>query len=212
MDLFQPDHTVNLLPCDGVVYYHGPVFSDAAAARHTASLIHDIPWAHDEVVMYGKRIVTARRVAWFGDLPFKYSYSGVQREAQPWSAHLLELKAEAERRTGTTFNSCLLNLYSNGSEGMAWHSDDEKTLAHEAPIASLSFGAERRFCFKHKRSPLKTEISLQHGSRLVMQGSTQTHWLHSIPKATRITQARVNLTFRTILPQRTTCRSAGNSA
>jgi alkylated DNA repair dioxygenase AlkB len=106
-----------------------------------------------------------------------------------------------EGKTGGTYNSCLLNLYHNGDEGMAWHSDDEKTLGENSAIASFSFGAERKFSFKHKQTKETVSMMLEHGSLLVMKGTTQTHWLHCLPKSKRITTPRVNLTFRTMVGQ-----------
>jgi len=116
-----------------------------------------------------------------------------------WTPELLELKAIAEQRTGETYNSCLLNLYHTGEEGMAWHSDGEKDLKKDGAIASLSFGAERKFAFKHKRTGETVSIVLEHGSLLVMKGTTQTHWLHRLPPTKKIHSPRVNLTFRTII-------------
>ncbi len=84
---------------------------------------------------------------------------------------------------------------------MAWHSDDEKSLGKDSTIASLSFGEERRFSFRHKKSKEAISLSLEHGSLLVMKGTTQTNWLHSLPKSKKITGSRVNLTFRTMLAQ-----------
>ncbi|WP_373779548.1 alpha-ketoglutarate-dependent dioxygenase AlkB, partial [Neisseria dentiae] len=97
------------------------------------------------------------------------------------------------------FNSCLLNLYSDGLEGMAWHSDDEKELGRNTVIASVSFGATRKFAFKHKRTGEKRELMLSHGQLIVMRGETQSHWLHAVMKSAKIREPRVNLTFRTIL-------------
>jgi alkylated DNA repair dioxygenase AlkB len=201
MDLFASDPNANLLPCDGLVNYHGPFLSSMAADHYFKSLLNEVPWQHDEAIIFGKHIVTARKVAWYGDADFAYAYSGITRHALPWNVELSQLKAMVEERCGTPFNSCLLNLYANGNEGMAWHSDDERTLARSSAIASVSFGAERRFCFKHKRLAHTAEVVLEHGSLLVMKGETQTHWLHSIPKAKRITEPRINLTFRTIVGQ-----------
>lgn len=198
MELFPPDPAENLLPCDGVVIYHGRMFDAADARRHFDILLETVPWRHDEVVMFGKRIVTAREVAWFGDRD--YRYSGSTKKAQAWTAELLELKSAAERLSGESFNSCLLNLYHHGGEGMGWHSDDEPEIAPHSAIASLSFGAERRFCLKHKCLPHKVDVLLEHGSLLVMKGETQAHWLHSIPKSTKVTAPRINLTFRKLTP------------
>jgi alkylated DNA repair dioxygenase AlkB len=140
-------------------------------------------------------------VAWYGNDNYNYAYSNINRQALAWTKELLELKALVEKRTGETFNSCLLNLYHNGDEGMAWHSDDEKTLGENSAIASFSFGAERKFSFKHKQTKEVISMMLEHGSLLVMKGTTQTHWLHCLPKSKRITTPRVNLTFRTMIPQ-----------
>jgi alkylated DNA repair dioxygenase AlkB len=110
------------------------------------------------------------------------------------------LRRKVEEHVGIKFNSCLLNLYHNGNEGMGWHSDDEESLGKNNTIASLSFGAERKFSFKHKHKQTKQTISLvlEHGSLLIMKDATQSNWLHSLPKSKNITQPRINLTFRII--------------
>ena len=194
MDLFTPDPETNLLPSDGVVNYHGPMMSAEEASNYYEALSSGVPWKNDEVVIFGKRIVTARKVAWFGEV--SYSYSGTTKEALPWTSELPALKARVEQRCGTTFNSCLLNLYHDGTEGMGWHSDDEKSIERDSCIASVSLGAERKFSFKHKRSGETVSIMLETGSLLVMKGETQTHWLHSLPKSKRVSEPRINLTFR----------------
>jgi len=187
----------NLLPCDGIARYFGPVFSPVEAQQVMATLMMAVPWRSDEVVLFGKRIVTARKVAWYADAGQAYTYSGTTKEALSWTPELLELKAVAEAHCGSRFNSCLLNLYHNGTEGMGWHSDDEPSIVRDSAIASLSFGAERRFLFKLKRDPeTKRGLTLEPGSLLEMADTTQTHWLHSLPKSTRIREPRVNLTFR----------------
>ncbi len=198
MDLFENDPKVNLLPYDGTVNYHGPIFSAAEDRHYQAALTQSVPWKNDEAVIFGKHIITARKVAWYGDAEYPYAYSGITRTALSWNADLIALKARVEEVSGCIFNSCLLNLYHNGNEGMGWHSDDEKALLKEAPIASVSLGAERKFNFKHRRTQALVSVMLESGSLLVMKGTTQTHWLHSLPKATRITEPRINLTFRTI--------------
>jgi len=198
VDLFQPDPAANLLPCDGLVHYHGPIFDRAAAKRYHDILQATVPWQHDEVVIFGKRIVTARKVAWYGDAGFSYTYSGTTKRPLSWTPELRELKALAEARTGAAFNSCLLNLYHDGREGMGWHSDDEKSLERNACIASMSFGAERKFSFRHKRTKETVSLVLEDGSLLVMAGTTQTHWHHQLPKSAKAGAPRINLTFRTM--------------
>lgn len=189
--------TRNLLPCDGEVRYLGPVLAAEEADEFLRALLAGIAWRHDELVMFGRRIVTSREVAWHGDEPFEYRYSGTAHRALPWTEDLGRLRDLVERRTGASFNSCLLNLYHDGGEGMGWHSDDEATLVPRAPIASLSLGAERRFDFRHRRERnRKISVVLEHGSLLVMGGETQRHWHHALPKTKRVTEARINLTFR----------------
>ena len=198
MELFQPDPTVNLLPCDGVVNYHGRILGEEQAQNYYERLRSKVPWQHDEVVIFGKHIITARKVAWYGDAGLSYTYSGTTKQALPWTPGLRELKAIAETRSGVVFNSCLLNLYHDGREGMGWHSDDEKSLARNGCIASMSFGAERKFSFRHKQTKETVSVMLESGSLLLMAGETQTHWHHQLPKSAKVTTPRINLTFRTM--------------
>lgn len=197
MDLFS-DHNApnNLLPEDGIVLYFGTIMSLAEADRYRDCLLETIKWQNDEAVIFGKHYITKRKVAWYGDQHYAYTYSNTTKHALAWTPELLELKRLTESLTGETYNSCLLNLYHDGDEGMAWHSDDEKMLAKNGSIASLSFGAERKFAFKHKQTKQVVSLILQHGSLLEMKGTTQTYWLHRLPKTTKVTRPRVNLTFR----------------
>jgi alkylated DNA repair dioxygenase AlkB len=201
MDLFstEPIEATNLLPEGGVVHYFGQVWNQQDSNRYFEDLLQHIAWKNDEAVLYGKRFITKRKVAWYGDQDFDYSYSNTTKKALPWTDTLLELRAMAEAKTGETYNSCLLNLYHSGEEGMAWHSDGEKTLKKDGAIASLSFGAARKFAFKHKISKEIVSLILEHGSLLVMKGATQSNWLHRLPPTKLILKPRVNLTFRTIV-------------
>jgi len=192
------DKTKNWLPQDGTVNYYGKLFNHKEAGNYLEKLLNTIEWRNDEAVIFGKKIVTKRKVGWYGEKPFEYTYSNTTKYALSWTKELLELKTIIEKETGETFNSCLLNLYHNGEEGMAWHSDGETDLKKDGAIGSLSFGAERKFAFKHKQTKEKVELLLEHGSLLVMKGTTQTHWLHRLPPSKKITTPRVNLTFRTI--------------
>lgn len=200
MDLFNNDPQPNLLPHGGDVRYFGKIFDYQKANHFFEQLMNTIEWKNDEAVIFGKLIVTKRKVAWYGDLPFEYTYSNKTKTALPWMPELLELKKTVEKKTGETFNSCLLNLYHDGTEGMAWHSDGEKDLKKDGAIASLSFGATRKFSFKHKQSKETVSVNLEPGSLLIMAGKTQTHWLHRLPPTTYVKTPRINLTFRTIIP------------
>lgn len=200
MDLFRQhiSQPHNLLPKEGTVKYYGAVMSLIEADDYFKRLRDTIEWKNDEARIYGKHIITKRKVAWYADKPFSYTYSKTTKYAQPWTQELLQLKTLAEKHTGESFNSCLLNLYHDGSEGMAWHSDGEKDLKKNGAIGSLSFGAERKFSFKHKATKDTVSLILEHGSLLVMQGTTQTYWQHRLPPTTKIMEPRISLTFRTI--------------
>lgn len=196
MDLFGNDPAENLLPRDGVVNYHGEILDVGEEERFFRALLEKVPWKNDEAVIFGKHIVTARKVAWYGDCRFSYTYSGTTKQALAWIPELRALKELVEERSGDQFNSCLLNLYHDGSEGMAWHSDDEKALGKDTSIASLSLGVERKFSFRHKESRETVSVMLERGSLLVMKGSTQSHWQHCVPKTKKVSEPRINLTFR----------------
>ena len=201
MNLFKNtnNHSLNLLPFDGEVYYYGSVFHSEEADNYFVNLMNKIEWKNDEAILFGKHIITKRKVAWYGDHRYSYTYSKTTKDALPWTEDLLKIKSLIEKVLNYKFNSCLLNLYHTGEEGMAWHSDGEKDLKKNGAIASLSFGAERKFAFKHKQTGEVVNTLLEHGSLLVMKGTTQTHWLHRLPPTKKITTPRINLTFRTII-------------
>nr|WP_315026622.1 alpha-ketoglutarate-dependent dioxygenase AlkB [uncultured Chryseobacterium sp.] len=192
------DYPLNILPNDGTVHYYGKFFSKEMCDFYYDYLFNRIPWENDEAVIFGKLILTKRKVAWFGEKAFEYTYSKRTKYARFWTPELLELKQKCEEVSGETYNSCLLNLYHDGSEGMAYHSDGETDLKKHGAIASLTFGAERKFLFKHKITKEKVEVFLENGSLLIMKGTTQDHWLHRLPPTTKVKTPRLNLTFRTI--------------
>ena len=201
MELFDDeiDRSKNLLPRDGIVNYYGKLLTSQEASHYFDCLLSTIEWKNDQAIIYGKLITTKRKVAWYGDKDFEYTYSNTTKRALPWTTKLLELKSIAEEKTGEKFNSCLLNLYHTGEEGMAWHSDAEINLKKNGAIASLSLGAERKFSFKHKQTKEIISVVLEHGSLLVMKDATQTNWFHRLPPTKKVTPPRVNLTFRTIV-------------
>ena len=199
MDLFNTEALTNLLPYDGIVNYYGRVFTKENAQYYFDQLLNSIQWKNDETIIYGRHIITKRKVAWYGDAGHSYTYSKITRQALLWTIELLELKKRVEDLSQATFNSCLLNLYHNGDEGMGWHSDDEKELGENPVIASLSFGAERKFSLKQKLDKHTVSVMLENGSLLIMKGETQTNWLHSLPKTKKVNGSRINLTFRTIV-------------
>lgn len=185
----------NLAPCDGIL----KLVTDAVPApeRVLDRLLADIDWRQDEAWIMGRRVALPRLTAWYGDAG--YRYSGVDNPPRPWLGLLLELKGTAEALAGSPFNSVLLNLYRDGRDSMGWHSDDERSLGSDPVIASLSFGATRRFRLKHKRHPdLVIALDLPPASCLIMAGALQHHWRHALPKTAKLVEPRVNLTFRLI--------------
>ncbi|PCJ14977.1 MAG: alpha-ketoglutarate-dependent dioxygenase AlkB [Candidatus Cloacimonadota bacterium] len=201
MNLFESmiNPSKNLLPKHGIVNFYGKILSLKESNKYFSHLLKEVNWKNDQAIIYGKKIITKRMVAWYGDKPFKYRYSNTIKTALPWIDKLKELKHLVEQKTNETYNSCLLNLYHNGEEGMAWHSDAEKDLKQNGAIASLSFGVERKFCFKHKCDKQVISLNLAHGSLLIMKDVTQTYWLHRLPPSKKIKEIRINLTFRTIV-------------
>lgn len=198
MELFS-NEIREVLPCDGEASYHAGFFEKSEADRFLNVFLQKIAWEYDEVMMFGRKITTARKVAWYGDAELEYRYSGKTRRALEWVPELRAMKEIVEERTGSVYNSCLLNLYADGGQGMGWHSDDEKELGVEPQIASVSLGAERRFDFRHKESREKISVMLENGSLLFMKGATQQCWHHQMPKSAKVKEVRVNLTFRRIV-------------
>lgn len=189
----------NILPGDGTVIYFGKIVPEDQADLYFNVFMNSIEWKNDEAIIFGKKIITKRKVAWYGDAGFSYTYSKTTKVALSWTKELLELKLMIEKISGTQYNSCLMNLYHSGDEGVSWHSDDEKSLGDSPNIASFSLGAERNFTFKHKTNKQTISVFLEHGSLLVMKDKTQTHWLHSILKTKKISKPRISLTFRKMI-------------
>ena len=181
-----------------VVYMPGFVPAeerDAVLARIDETTV----WRQELIRMYGKEMPVPRLTAWHGDPGRTYSYSQIALEPVPWTGPLLALKAMVEAACGVGFNSVLLNRYRDGRDSVAWHSDDEPELGPRPVIASVSLGASRRFHLRRKADHGdRVDITLAHGSLLLMAGSTQHEWEHQVPKTATKVGPRVNLTFRTI--------------
>ena len=183
---------------DGIAIYTDSLIPAEKSEFFLLQLSKNIQWKNDESVIFGKHYITRRKTAWYGDRPFNYTYSKIKRTALPWTNELLEIKHVVENNESTKFNSCLLNFYHDGDDGMGWHADNEKELKKNSVIASVSLGAERKFSFKHKKNKEKIDLILGNGSLLVMKEQIQTHWMHQLPKSKKIKEPRTNLTFRTI--------------
>jgi len=192
----------NILPQDGIALYYDKIVNDDEVKQLYDALLNNIHWENERVVMFGKEIITKRKVAFFSDPSITYRYASKTKIGLPWTDSLLTIKNRVESITKESYNACLLNLYHNGEESMGWHSDNEKEIIANSSIASLSLGANRKFSFKHKLSKETVSIELEDGSLLEMKGSVQIHWWHALLKSKKVTDARINLTFRQMHTQK----------
>jgi alkylated DNA repair dioxygenase AlkB len=196
--LFQPEPIVLNLPDAEIIYY--PHFFDKKEADAIFNeLTNEIPWQQDDIKVFGKIHPQPRLTALFGNEGKPYSYSNIKMQPHPWSLLLQKIKSHIESVTNTNFTTVLLNQYRDGKDSNGWHADNEKELGENPVIASVSFGAERTFHLKHNTDKsLKKSIILEHGSLLLMKGTTQHFWKHQIPKTAKPIGSRINLTFRFI--------------
>jgi len=196
--LFQSEPIVFNLPDAEIIYF--PIFFNKKEADTIfAKLTNDIPWQQDEIRVFGKNHLQPRLTALFGNEGKPYSYSNIKMQPQPWNPLLQKIKSAVEIVSDTNFTTVLLNLYRDGKDSNGWHADNEKELGINPIIASVSFGTERIFQLKHNTiSNLKQNIVLEHGSLLLMKGTTQHFWKHQIPKTSKTIGSRINLTFRVI--------------
>ncbi len=186
------------MPDAEVVYFLG-LFSLSEADLLFTQLQREVTWKQEKIKLYGQVHDLPRLTAWYGDPAKTYIYSGITVRSLEWITPLLEIKRRIEGVSDYSFNSVLLNRYRNGSDSVSWHADDEPELGQNPLIGSVSFGEARSFQMKHKSLDEKRKIILEHGSYLLMKGSTQHYWLHQIPKSKRAMGERINLTFRNIV-------------
>jgi alkylated DNA repair dioxygenase AlkB len=189
------------------VSYSADAFDASRSDRIFDALIREIPWEQHRLRLFGREVAAPRLSCWIGDADAAYTYSRVRFEPHGWTPTLASLRDELAVRFGLEFNGVLANLYRNGRDSMGWHSDDEPELGSAPAIASLSFGAVRRFRMRSRETRrVALEIPLAHGSVLVMRGATQQLYQHDLPKTPATTGVRVNLTFRKILPRASRAR------
>lgn len=190
-----------VIPLDnGELIVATATWSQAEADSLYTQLLSEIPWQQDYFCIAQRRVPVPRLQAWLGDAGAHYAYSGLSFTPSPWTDTLLAIREQVESIAAHRFNSVLANLYRNENDSVGWHADNEKELGPAPVIASVSFGACRRFQLQHKhRKTLRFELELQHGDILIMAGALQQHWLHQVPKEKIPTPARINLTYRAIL-------------
>ena len=171
-----------------------PYFIGASPTQ--AEVKQAVDWQHREVTVYGKKHLQPRLTCWYGAVP--YVYSGLRWEARSLPPILESLRERIEKATGYRFNSVLCNLYRDGSDTVGWHSDNEPLFGDDPTVASLSFGATRKFQFKPKKGKKSAIVNydLTHGSLLLMGKGVQRDWLHTLPRTALPTEERINLTFR----------------
>ena len=180
-------------------YLYIPNFFDVPKANeYLKTFKENIIWKQESMNMYGKQVMFPRLTSWYGESDKPYTFSGITLQPHPWTKELLEIKAVIEPVCEVVFNSILLNLYRDGNDSISWHTDAEKELGKNPLIASVNFGAERKFQIRHNQTQEIIDIHLKHGSLLVMQGELQHFWKHQVPKQKKITEERINLTFRVI--------------
>ncbi len=185
---------------DAHVYYEPSFFAFAKAKQLFTTLKDTIPWRQNKITVFGKQYDEPRLTQLYGDDQMKYSYSGIEYNALPWSPAMLEIKLAVEAATGFEFNICLVNLYRSGADSNGWHADDEKELGENPVIASISLGQERYFHLKHnEKKEWRYKFPLAHGSLLLMTGDTQHTYKHQIAKTKRTVEPRINLTFRKVI-------------
>lgn len=189
----------SLIHRDGELYYIKSFIAEDAARKLHIRLHNELDWKMESITIAGKTMPVPRQVCWYGDPGVSYHYSGTSHTARGWTQTLLELKKQVESFTDKIFNSVLGNQYRDGKDSMGWHADNEKELGENPYIASLSFGDSRRFRLRHNKSTELFECELENGSLLIMAGSLQHHWRHSVPKTARFKGNRINLTFRNIV-------------
>jgi alkylated DNA repair dioxygenase AlkB len=198
------------------VDYHPTFLLPAEADVLLALLTPQVSFAgadENRVRIHGRWIEIPRRQTAYGDDGTAYRFSGAIVRARPWSAApaLLALRdrvATYLRPQREPPNFALLNLYRNGRDYIGPHADDERDLEIEPDIFSVSLGAKRDFHLLPKRgrhalepataSP-KVVLSLGHGSLLVLRHPTNRRMKHTLPKRSRVTLPRLNVTFRRIV-------------
>ncbi|AEW86078.1 alpha-ketoglutarate-dependent dioxygenase AlkB [Flavobacterium columnare] len=194
-----PDEIIEFNLPDAELIYYPAFFSLEQANDFFQKLQSEIPWQQDKITVYGKEHLQPRLTALFGNEGKPYGYSNIVMNPHQWTPLLTHIKDEVERVCDTYFTTVLLNNYRNGQDSMGWHADNEKELGRNPVIASVSFGAERNFQLKHNIiETAKQNMNLEHGSLLIMKGSTQHFWKHQIPKTQKNIGSRINLTFRVI--------------
>ncbi len=201
LNLFEefPAHSEPIKIGNGEYIFIPGFYDSDQADAYLNELLREVEWKQESMNMYGKEVKFPRLTAWCGDQDKPYSFSGITLNPHPWNPTLLEIKQKIEPLCQVEFNSVLLNRYRDGKDSISWHTDAEPELGHNPVIASVNFGATRKFQLRHRNTKEKIELLLGHGSLLIMQGEMQHYWQHQVPKTKKVLGERINLTFRHII-------------
>lgn len=183
---------------NGEYIFYPNFLSKLISDEFLKKLQNTIDWKQESMNMYGKKVDFPRLTAWYGDNDKPYTFSGITLKPNSWTQEILEIKSKIEPKANIVFNSVLLNRYRNGNDSISWHTDAEPELGKNPIIASVNFGATRKFQLRHINTKEKIEIELTNGSLLIMQGELQHYWQHQVPKTSKVVGERINLTFRVI--------------
>jgi alkylated DNA repair dioxygenase AlkB len=159
-----------------------------------------LDWLEKTISFYGKTSSLPRLTTMYGH---EYVYSGVRHPHRPLPAILESIRDQIESLTGFHANAVLGNLYRDGSDTVGWHSDDDYN-ATDPRVASVSIGATRRFRIRTKARPsdgsrrTSWTTELTHGSLLLMGPQAQKLYDHHVPRESKTTGPRINLTFRSM--------------
>lgn len=199
MGLFNSEECNLNLPDSNITYY-SDFLDPEIADRYLQIFLKELNWQQHDITIFGKKIPQPRLTALYAVNDLPYSYSNLTLIPEKFTPELLDIQQKLKVLTGKNFTHCLANFYRDGNDSMGWHSDDENVLGKDPVIASVSLGGVRNFQLKHKNiTDLRFKMDLEHGSLLLMAGSTQHFWKHQLPKTKKQVDPRINLTFRTIL-------------
>ena len=165
-----------------------PRFVDAALAEAWFNELRSgVDWVAERRMMYDREVDVPRLTASFRLEPASGSAPGP----------ILEAARRVIDRLGVPFNSVGLNLYRDGRDSVAPHSDHLNEIRKGFPIALVSLGATRRMTIRAKAPPRSViHVDLEAGSLLVMDYATQLHYTHGVPKTTDAVGERISLAFR----------------
>lgn len=183
--LFAPEPVSVLHDAEGGIRYLPESIAAGTAQQWFEASLHNIGWLSQQRMMYDREVAVPRLIATFA------------REAGNLPAPLGEAFEAVRALVGAPFNRVGLNLYRDGSDSVAPHSDKTDKLLPAQPIAIVSLGASRRMSIRPKAGSGRTvHIELEPGSCLVMSYASQFTHEHGIPKLADITGPRISLAFR----------------